>query len=124
MTQEPRTKMAGWRLLLGVGLLSGGMLTHCTADMAQRPVHRQLTLPVAPEVAYHKATVALATMGGRVLSADGHVLQGVALNAMVLTVRIQPAPTGATIDVTGRRLPNQLALWCDDEVHQYLALLQ
>jgi hypothetical protein len=123
MTQKPRNNMRAWHLLLGGCLWSVVLLTHCTAVRSPELVHKQLTLPVSPEVAYHQATVAMTRMGARMLFADGRSLQGVALNAVVLTVSVQPAPPGALIDVTGNLLPDRMALASFDEVDQYLALV-
>jgi hypothetical protein len=124
MIPEHRNKTVRWLLLLGGCLVSVGILTHCAAAMAHGPVHKQLTLPVAPEVAYHQATAAMATMGARMLFANGWFLSGEVLNVVILTVMVHPVPEGSMIDVTGSLLPNRLALGSFDEVDQYLALLR
>jgi hypothetical protein len=101
-------------------------ITSCTALYSQTPVTHSLTVPSSQDVAFDRATRAMARLGGELTQTNRQegLLTAKVHNAVLLTVLVRPSAEGSTIEATGTLLPNKLAVGTFDEVEQYLRLVQ
>lgn len=108
-----------WTLIACMGLLG------CTALMSQTPVNRSMTFPEAPDVAYARATRAMARLGGEVTQGNTQTrtMSAKVHNALILNVLVEQVPEGSRIEAICTLLPNKIALGEMTECDQYLALL-